>query len=334
MLISRESNRGNFRLALSAAIATAGISVALSFVSPWWLLTLPLAGLVFHSVRRRTLRRLKLMDFPFPVEWEHALSSHVAFFRALDENQKERFRKLVTVFLDEVMVTGIRTDADETTRALVAASAVIPIFGFDDWEYSGLGEVLIYPSAFNDEYQTDDSVERTTLGMIGVSHLSGVMILSKPDLFAGFANPEDKRNVGIHEFAHLVDKAAGGVDGIPAGIPLDTAEPWVRWVGEELRSTRQGQHHIDDYAYTNEAEYFAVLSEYFFEAPDILEKKNPQLYQMLESIYRQNTRSFLSLTRTRRRRVGRNAPCPCGSGKKFKRCCRRKRKRPPKRSKG
>jgi preprotein translocase subunit SecA len=29
--------------------------------------------------------------------------------------------------------------------------------------------------------------------------------------------------------------------------------------------------------------------------------------------------------RNRQQRVGRNDPCPCGSGKKFKNCCMRKR---------
>lgn len=266
------------------------------------------------------------MASPFPDEWERALFSHVFFFRALDEKQRSRFRNLVKIFLDEVPITGIRTDVDEVTRTLVAASAVIPIFGFDDWEYSGLGEVLIYPNAFGADYRTDDGVMRNTLGMVGVGHLSGVMILSKPALIAGFTNPEDKRNVGIHEFAHLVDKADGSVDGIPAGIPRETVEPWIRWVGEELRGDAKRRRHINDYAYTNEAEYFAVLSEYFFEAPDRLEKKNPEIYCMLKSMYHQNTKSFLTSSRRRGKRIGRNSPCPCGSGQKFKRCCRRGRR--------
>jgi Mlc titration factor MtfA (ptsG expression regulator) len=323
MLVTDQSNRQNRRAAIGLALACVLIFAALGFVSPWWLLGIPSSLLVYYFVRRSSLRRLNVMALPFPNAWEKALMTHVQFFRALDEAQRIRFRNLVNVFLDEVPITGIRTEVDETTRALVAASAVIPIFGFDDWEYSGLGEVLIYPSAFGDEYRTDDGADKRTLGMVGDYHLSGVMILSKPALLAGFSNADDKRNVGIHEFAHLVDKADGSIDGIPAGMPNETAVPWIQWVAKELRSTSVGKQHIDDYAYTNEAEYFAVLTEYFFEAPDVLEKKNPQLYQMLQSMYRQNTKSFLSARRLRRR-IGRNTPCPCGSGQKYKRCCRRK----------
>ena len=61
---------------------------------------------------------------------------------------------------DEVRITGIRTDVDDLCRLLVAASAVIPIFGFPDWEYARLGEVLIYPSAFGNGYRTDDEADR------------------------------------------------------------------------------------------------------------------------------------------------------------------------------
>lgn len=323
MLVTDQSNRQNRRTAIGLAMVCALIFAALGFVSAWWLLGIPSSLLVYSFVRRSSLRRLHVMALPFPDAWEEALMTHVQFFRALDEAQRTRFRHLVSVFLDEVTITGIRTEVDDTTRALVAASAVIPIFGFDDWEYSGLGEVLIYPNAFDDDYRTNTDANSRTLGMVGDYHLSGVMILSKPDLLAGFSIDDDKRNVGIHEFAHLIDKADGSIDGIPASMPSETAVPWIQWVANELRSTSAGKHHIDDYAYTNEAEYFAVLTEYFFEAPDVLEKKNPQLYQMLQSMYRQNTKSFLS-ARRRRRRVGRNAPCPCGSGEKYKRCCRRK----------
>ena len=326
MLVTPESDRSNLILASICACVAATIILTISYFHPIFLIGLPLAFLLFWVIRRRTRRRLAVISAVFPPEWEAVLQSHVGFYRAISEEQQARFRNLVKVFLDEVPITGVRTDVDETSRVLVAASAVIPIFGFDDWEYAGLGEVLLYPSAFDSDYQTDDGTERTTLGMIGVNHLSGVMILSKPDLIAGFANSQDKRNVGIHEFSHLVDKADGAVDGIPASIPLDVARPWVGWVASELRRPVTAREHVDDYAFTNEAEYFAVVSEYFFEAPELLHQRAPDTYRMMERMYRQNTRSLFSGSPKKgRKRVGRNSKCPCGSGKKFKRCCRSRR---------
>ncbi|KAA5543634.1 hypothetical protein FYK55_10520 [Roseiconus nitratireducens] len=326
MLETDATNRTNRRNAWLLSAVVAAVFLGLGVVWKWWLLGLPLAALAYWLWRRRTRRRLQIIGQPFPPEYETVLQQNVAFFRALDDAGRERFRNLVKVFLDETPITGIRTDVDAGTRVLVAASAIIPTFGFEDWEYSGLGEVLVYPNAFGDDFSTegDHALQRRTLGMVGVGHLSGVMILSKPDLWSGFTNPDDKRNVGIHEFAHLVDKADGDVDGIPAGMTLATAGPWIQWVGEELKSRPTGRNHIDDYAYTNEAEYFAVLSEYFFESPEVLQKKAPELYQMMQGIYHQNTRRLLSGVPSRPKRIRRNAKCPCGSGKKYKNCCRKK----------
>lgn len=323
MLVTQQSNSQNRFVAAVTTCLVAAASVTLGFFNPIFFAGLLLAPLAFWFVRRRTKRRSQVMKEPFPEAWEHELRSNVDFYLALDDGQQDRFRNLVKVFLDEVPITGIRTEVDEQCRALVAASAIIPIFGFDDWEYSRLGEILIYPGSFDSQYQTGDGADHNTLGMIGVNHLSGVMILSKPALIAGFTNSKDKRNVGIHEFAHLVDKADGSVDGIPAGIPGDVVKPWIQWVGSELERPIDPGDHIDDYAFTNEAEYFAVLSEYFFESPEVLAQRDPETYKMLEAMYRQNTRSLLSRTFSRRpKRVGRNAACPCDSGKKYKRCCR------------
>src|SRR5262249_52649857 len=145
----------------------------------------------------------------------------------------------------------------------------------------------------NEKYRTDGDDCRT-LGLAGTGGgYVGVMILSKPDLLAGFANPKDKRNVGIHEFAHLVDRADGGMDGVPPGAPSEAARPWIEFVLRELRRRPRRGSDIDPYAYTNEAEFFAVLSEYFFDSPAQLERNHPDIYRMLRAMYHQDTRGLL-----------------------------------------
>lgn len=228
------------------------------------------------------------MALPFPQVWEGILRSKVAYFNALSDEQQQRFRQLVQVFLHETRLTGIRTDVDETTRVLVAASAIIPTFNLDHWEYSRLGEVLIYPESFDDEFRTDDDALHDTYGLVGEGHLRGVMVLSKPALRRGFERTGDKHNVGIHEFAHLVDAADGTINGVPPGLPPEVRRAWIEWVAKELARPPEEPSHIHRYAYTNEAEYFAVLAEYFFEAPDVLKQENPELYRMLTKIFDQD----------------------------------------------
>ncbi len=145
MLVTPEINRRNRIYAFTLA----GITAAASLLAAWFwlpaLLFLCLCPLIFWLIRRHCARRLRIMNQPFPAFWEQVLESHVAFFRALTEVEKERFRQIVKVFLDEVRITGIGTEINDTVRVLVAASAAIPIFCFHDWEYHRLGEILIYP---------------------------------------------------------------------------------------------------------------------------------------------------------------------------------------------
>jgi Mlc titration factor MtfA (ptsG expression regulator) len=320
MLVTPESNRRNRNRALVLAGAAAGTVAVLGWFAPPMLLALSLCPFIYWLGRRRCLRRLRIMSQPFPASWDQVLHSHVAFFRALTDPEKEKFRQLVKVFLDEVRITGIRTDVDDTVRVLVAASAVIPIFGFHDWEYHRLGEVLVYPESFGEKYQTTGNADENILGMVGLKHLRGVMILSKPSLLAGFDNPASKDSVGVHEFVHLVETEELE-HGLPPEVPWQAVNDWVQYVANELSHPSKDKSYINGYAYTNEHEFFAVLSEYFFKSPALLQKKDPELYALLRAMFHQDTGSLLRLPAPGRQRYGRNAPCPCGSGKKYKQCC-------------
>jgi MtfA peptidase len=320
MLVTPEGDRRNRMHALALAGAIAALSVVVGWFSAPAYLLLVLCPIIYWLARRRCLRRMQVMRQPFPPAWEQILQTHIAYYRALPEQDMERFRQLVKVFLDEVRITGIRTPVDDIVRILVAASAAIPIFGFHDWEYHRLGEVLIYPDSFGENYQSTGDGDANILGMVGLKHLSGVMILSKPSLLAGFDNPSSKDNVGVHEFAHLVESEEAA-QGLPAEVPINAVRHWVQYVAQELAHAGRNRAYINNYAYTNEHEYFAVLAEYFFKSPDFLQAKDPQLYAMLREMFHQDTRSLLQRASSRRRQYGRNEPCPCGSGKKYKECC-------------
>ncbi len=166
-------------------------------------------------------------------EWQAVLDRRVRSYCALGDEQKERFRQTVSVFLDEVRVTGVRTEVDDTVRVLVAAGAIIPVFGFEDWEYHRLGEVLVYPGAFDKGYQTDQAHDANILGLTGLGHLRGVVILSKPSLLAGFADAPDPENVGVHEFTHLVEQEEAD-GGLPPEVPPEVVRQWVGYVAREL----------------------------------------------------------------------------------------------------
>lgn len=164
-------------------------------------------------------------------------------------------------------------------------AAVIPIFRFSSWQYRNLHEVLLYPAQFSDKFALEGE-ERNILGMVGEGAMQNVMILSLPALIHGFAQHKQPTNTGIHEFVHLLDKSDGATDGLPENLmPDDTLQPWLRWMHKEIARIKNNQSEIDFYGATNEAEFFAVVSEYFFTQPEKLEEKHPELYALLVKIF-------------------------------------------------
>lgn len=280
-------------------------------------------------------RRAAALAQEFPAAWRELLATHVAFYNGLVEAEKTRFERQVQLFLAQTAITGVQTEVDELTRLLVAASAVIPAFGFPDWEYAHLGEVLIVPDAWQLATRPDHEVkplQGTLLGSVQGFQNSHYMRLSKAALVQGFADAQDRHNVGIHEFAHLLDEADGVIDGVPkAALPPALLQPWAALMHREIEAIRAGKSDIAAYGATNEAEFFAVVSEYFFEKPDRLAAEHPELFALLTQAFQQRPKAgFLARSRQwlgqlrpgrgGRGKLGRNSPCPCGSGKKYKDC--------------
>lgn len=259
----------------------------------------------------------------FPTTWKQFLMENVIFYASLNETDKKRFENKIQEFLTYCRITGVKTEVKESDKLLVAASAIIPIFGFNNWDHYDIEEVLIYPHRFNEHFELSGD-DRSILGMVGNGYMEGKMILSKEALVQGFRNESDKRNTAIHEFVHLMDKADGSIDGIPS-ILLDKQYiiPWIDLINKKIQEIFKNDSDIHPYGSTNQAEFFSVVSEYFFEQPQLLEKKHPELYALLESIFNQNM-SEKNMKRVQNE-IGRNEPCPCGSSKKYKKCCGRKK---------
>ncbi len=250
--------------------------------------------------------------------WRIILTKKVAFYNSLDETGKQQFEEDILHFLQRTRITGIDTTIDDTDRILVASSAVIPIFAFTDWRYTTISEVLLYPNAFNANFETAGE-ERVIMGMMGDGPMNGTMILSKQALINGFSNDTDKHNTAIHEFIHLIDKMDGATDGVPDNL-LDKKYvlPWIDLIRKEIQLIKKGKSDINPYGATSQTEFFAVAGEYFFERPEQLKTNHPELYELMTHVFRQDmTLKKLNTSK----RIGRNDPCPCNKGKKFKHCC-------------
>ncbi|MEM1323062.1 MAG: M90 family metallopeptidase [Bacteroidota bacterium] len=247
-----------------------------------------LGAALIYAVFRAYDKQWKPPTQDFLPVWKDILLREISYYKRLSKNDRQLFEFKVHEFLTNVKIVGVETTINDVDRLMVAASAVIPIFAFPEWKYKNLDEVLIYPNTFGEDFATKGEGRRI-LGMVGTGYMERKMILSKMALRKGFRNETDKKNTAIHEFVHLIDKADGVVDGIPrALLEHQYTIPWVDMIERKLEEIVARKSDINPYASTGREEFFAVLSEYFFERPRLLRKKHPQLYEMLEEIFDQD----------------------------------------------
>ncbi|MCY7290915.1 MAG: zinc-dependent peptidase [Ferruginibacter sp.] len=213
--------------------------------------------------------------------------NEIPFYQKLNPVDKARFLQQVNTFLQTVTITAVNTTITNKDKILVAASATIPMFAFDGWVYPHLEEVLLYNDHFNMGFETEGNEDRHIMGLVGTGVYKNKMLLSKPALQQGFENKTDKGNTAIHEFVHLVDAADGNTDGTPE-ILLNKKYvlPWMNLIHAEMEKMKEGDSDINPYGYTNKSEFFAVAAEYFFERPDLFEDKHPEMYKMMQQIFK------------------------------------------------
>ncbi len=227
---------------------------------------------------------------PFPASWENALENRVLFYQKLSVKEKKTFKNRMMRFLAEVSIEGVKTKITEEDKILLAASAVIPVFGFEDWRYNNLSGILVYPDNFNKDLQFNSENEgRVISGMVGNGRFEKQMILSKTALHHAFSNKTDKHNTPVHEFVHLLDKIDGETDGIPKRfLDQEYILPWVNLMHKEMEAINNDESDIRKYGGTKQSEFFAVVSEYFFERPELFKRKHPDIYKMLVACFQQD----------------------------------------------
>ena len=224
--------------------------------------------------------------FPLPANYQELLNDYVLFYAGLTEEAKRKFETKFEKFLSSVRFTGANAEVEDLDRILIGAAAVIPVYHIPDWEYINLREILLYPGNFNTDFEQHGS-ERTVTGMVGTGAMQNVMILNKWELRQGFINNKTQHNTAIHEFVHLIDKMDGTLDGIPEILlPRKYVDQWKQLIESTMEAIRRGNSDINPYGATSAIECFAVVSEYFFEQPELFLKQHPDLNELLEIIFK------------------------------------------------
>jgi len=246
----------------------------------------------------RERRRRRLRAAPFRGEWRAIVERRFAMFSRLSEADRAELLGHVAVFLDEKKFEGCGGLAitDEIRLTVAAQACLLLLHRERPHYYPGLYSILVYPHAYvarAKEMLPGGIVVEGDSARLGESWIRGVVVLSWDDVSAGAGDAADGHNVVLHEFAHQLDQEDGASDGAPILERRSHYVAWARILGkefEELRAAADGGRHsdIDAYGATNAAEFFAVVTEAFFERPQSLRRKHPELYEELKTFYRQD----------------------------------------------
>jgi hypothetical protein len=241
----------------------------------------------------RAARRKTLMKAPFPEEWSAILSKNLPPYSSLPGGLLDQLHGYINVFLDEKDFEGCGgQEITDEVRVTIAAQACLLLVGRDSKCYPRLRSVLVYPHTYvGGKGGIFGAGDEQPSARLGESWRTGAVVLSWDSVRGGAANFDDGHNVALHEFAHQLDQEDGAADGTPILRGLSSYRSWARSLTEEYKSflKRVKAHRktvIDEYGATNPAEFFATATEAFFEKPEQLAKKRPDLYAELKSYYR------------------------------------------------
>ena len=247
-------------------------------------------GFIHKWLNRRIIKNSAITS----EEWRLAIAS-LPLLKGLSEKELEHLKELSILFINEKEFEGAHgLDVNQHMILIIALQACLPILHLGLKKYKNFYTVIIYPETFVTKRNVTDEngvVHYEESSLLGEAWLAGPVILAWDETET--AGIIDGHNLIVHEFAHKLDMQNGVANGFP---PLNFKMKRKNWVNAFSKGFEHFQkrchtnelYGISCYAATSPAEFFAVLSEVFFERPVIINKHYPEIYQQLSLYYRQS----------------------------------------------
>lgn len=249
----------------------------------------------------RERRRRKLRATAFPAAWRTIVARQFPLFTRLSAEDQAELLGHIQVFLAEKTFEGCGgLEITDEIRLTIAAQACLLLLHREPHYYPRLVSILVYPHAYvaqAKERLPGGIVREAPSGRLGESWVEDIVVLAWDAVRSGASDANDGHNVVLHEFAHQLDQEDGTSNGAPILEHRSQYVAWARILGDEFTALRAAAEHgqrtdIDAYGATNPAEFFAVVTEAFFERPAALRSKHPALYDELKLFYRQDPLDF------------------------------------------
>lgn len=251
--------------------------------------------------RFKTYRILKKHGLP-DHEWNQ-VTQQLPLLAFLSSAEKARLRVLSTLLIHDKTFTGVQgLEMTLAIKITIAAQACLEILELGIDAFDGWQEVIVYPSAFKVIKETRDEfglIHESNNALSGEAWMQGPVILSWDDIERDSYEKRQGHNVILHEFAHKLDMLNGRANGMPPlhpDMPIDEWTDSLSKAYDKLTQRVESNHaKINAYATTNPAEFFAVMCEYFFTAPEIMEERYPAVYQQFKRYFQMDTLARVDL---------------------------------------
>jgi Mlc titration factor MtfA (ptsG expression regulator) len=243
--------------------------------------------------RWRRARLLARHAVPF-VRFDAAVAG-LPILHRLDASERTRLREAASLFLrDKTFSAAGGAEVDEAVQLAIALQACLLTLNLTEDSYRGWSEIILYPDEFlRPREEVDDAgvVHHSRDILAGESWHGGPLVLSLADVAC--SGQADGVNVVLHEFAHKLDMLNGDANGFPPLHRGMSAAAWAEAFSAAYadlcaRVDAGEDTAIDPYAATDPAEFFAVLTEVFFETPRVLDQTYPAVYRQMRQFYRQH----------------------------------------------
>jgi Mlc titration factor MtfA (ptsG expression regulator) len=253
---------------------------------------------VFSFSKKR--RRARLRALPTPPDWTRVLEANVPVYRRVPDELRAQLHGHMHVLLAEKNFEGCDgLEMTDEIRVTVACQACLLILNRETDYYPDLVTILVYPSIFFADVEEPDGaiVSEYKEDRSGESWDLGVVILSWEDVVEYASTGRAGYNVVLHEFAHQLDLENGAMDGVPKLATRDLREEWTRvfhdaYQAFEHAADSNRRRVVDPYGAGDPAEFFAVVTESFFERPLALKRQHQALYETLSRYYRADPSSW------------------------------------------
>lgn len=232
---------------------------------------------VLFNRRRARSRTWRLTDHHRTI-----LAKYAIHYQRSGPAGKQRMEQVVATFVNDKRWVGAGIEVADEMKVMISACAAQLLMGFDDVVLSHFETIVVYPDTYR-------SPKSGRMHQGEVRPKPGIIIISWEDFVHGYAHSRDAHNVGLHEMAHALWFENSIENGEDHFLQADLLQRWGQLATADVRHIKSGgDHFFRDYAGTNQAEFFAVAVEYFFEQARAFREQLPELYAVMSGLLKQD----------------------------------------------